>query len=254
MHRSLASRAASVVVFEDDLARDDVSEALQARRDGRRRPGDARRTEDLERPRRPRRQGLRRVHDRRNRPKRPTSCRVSSGALVNAGHGDGFEGAARESIFDARSPTACAPAATWWSSARRTPTRAPPRARAAVRRQRIDGALLPHASALRPRRDEAPPPCRGVPLLHAADANHEAAPRIPGRRRTRRRVAVGAGLVRRDANWRSRQGVPPTLGPPRPERRSGGPAHLRWMGSRRSGASCATRSRGSSEAAIDWCG
>ena len=67
--------------------------------------------------------------------------------------------------------------------------RAPPRAGAAVRRQRIDGALLPHASALRPRRDEAPPPRRGVSLRHAADANHQATPRVAGRRRARRRVA-----------------------------------------------------------------
>ena len=55
---------------------------------------------------------------------------------------------------------------------------APAPARAAVRRQRIDGALLAHAAALRPRRDEASPPRRDLSLLDAADPDHEAAPRV----------------------------------------------------------------------------
>ena len=58
---------ASVVVFEDDLARDDVSEALRRDAPDDDAAGDARRTEDLERPRRSGRQGFRRVHERRNR-------------------------------------------------------------------------------------------------------------------------------------------------------------------------------------------
>ena len=76
-------------------------------------PARDRQPEDLERPRRssPTRTSPRSRATKWR--KRPPPCLVSSGILVNAGHGDGFEGAARESIFDGRSPTACARAATW---------------------------------------------------------------------------------------------------------------------------------------------
>src|SRR3989442_1395220 len=64
---------------------------------------------------------------------------------------------------------------------------------------------------------------------------HETAPRAATRRRPGSGVAVGAVLVGRDANWRSRERVPSTVEPPSPEWRSCGPAHIRWLGSRGSG-------------------
>ena len=59
-----------------------------------------------------RRQGLRRVHRGRTRRGAPRRWRAWSGIPANAGRGGGFADAARASIFDARSPRACAPAAT----------------------------------------------------------------------------------------------------------------------------------------------
>ena len=47
-------------------------------------------------------------------------------------------------------------------------------ARAALRRQRLDGALLAHAPALRARARPAPSPRRGVPVLDPPDARHHA--------------------------------------------------------------------------------
>ena len=113
------------------------------------------RAEDLERPRRPGRQGLRRLHERRNWPRRRGLCLVWSGALVNAGHGDGFAGAARESIFDAPIADSVRTGGDVVKLAAPHAARAPPPAGAALRRQRIDGALLAHAAALRPRRDRS---------------------------------------------------------------------------------------------------
>ena len=45
---------------------------------------------------------------------------------------------------------------------------------------------------------------------------------------------AGSGLVGRNAHRWSDQGIPPAMGPPRDERRSGSPAHFRWLGLRRS--------------------
>ena len=104
---------ASAIEIEEVLAPDESgSDALEptSQKATRRSTNEA---EDLERPWRPRRQGLRRVHDRRNSRGGARPCLVSSGILVNAGRGGGSEGAARESIFDVRSPRASAPAATW---------------------------------------------------------------------------------------------------------------------------------------------
>ena len=102
----------------------------------------------------------------------------------DAGRGAGCAGRARASICGARSRRSLRTGGDIVESA--APRAAPPAAaaRAAVRRQRVDGALLADAAPLRPRRHPAPPPGRGVPVFDAAHAHHRAScapPRI-GRR------------------------------------------------------------------------
>ena len=107
---------------------------------------------------------------------------ASCGTLVNAGHGDGFAAAARGSMSGAQSPTAFAPAAMSSSCCGGRGACVARATRAALRHQRIDGALLAHAAAFRPRRHRAPSSSRSVSLLHSADPNHEEL-RVPGRTR-----------------------------------------------------------------------
>ena len=84
--------------------------------------------------------------------------------------------------------------------------------RPAVRRQRIDGALLAHAAALRPCDRPAPSPRRGVPVLDAADAHHPAAARPPARSGGTAVVARGARLVGRHAHRRGAAGAASAVG------------------------------------------
>ena len=88
-------------------------------------------------------------------------------------------------------------------------------ARAALRRERIDGALQPHAAALRPHPGERLRPSRNVPVLDQAHAGHAAA-RAARRRRCRPDPAAPrTGLGRRNPHRRRAARVQHRLVTPR---------------------------------------
>ena len=233
---------------------------IRRRRTDWRQTGDAgRRDGDAAAGTRSRRGATRRRSPTRTSPSSPTdelargargARRASPGARRAPHAAMGSRAAGRASICGARSPTACAPAATSsscrgaagasgrgrsscsaTSAARWSATRAcccTSRTRVTRRHQRVEAFLFSTRLTRITRQLRAP---------------------ATGRR-ARGGVASGARLVGRHAHRRRAQRVPSALGPPRAARRPGGAAHLRRLGSRRSGASCATRSRGCSEAAI----
>ena len=121
------------------------------------------------------RQGFRRAHRRRNSPRR-------AGALArlawNPGErrtrrwvrGRGARIDLRRAIAESlRTGGDVVRAAAAQAADPATPARPP------LRRQRLDGALLAHAPALRARVDAPPPAGRGVPVLHATHASHQGA-------------------------------------------------------------------------------
>ena len=120
-----------------------------------------------------------------------------------AGRDAGCRAAARASTCGARSPTACAPAATSSRCRAGCGGVRPAAARPAVRRQRIDGPLLPHAAALRAHARVAQRRRVEVFLFSTrlTRITTELRMRAPGRG-ARGGVAVGAGLVRRHAHRR----------------------------------------------------
>ena len=89
----------------------------------------------------------------------------------------------------ARSAARCAPAASRSSARSSSPPTRPRRRRAALRRERLDGAVRPGAGALPARRGRRPRPGRGVRARHPAHPHHPRAlvaaiptPRSPPRR------------------------------------------------------------------------
>ena len=117
---------------------------------------------------------------------------------------------------------------------------APPHARtsgrAAVRRQRVDGALLAHAAAFRPRNRAPTAPRRSVRLLHHADACDHRTWRARAQRGGGRGLAVRAPVVRRHPHRRGASAVPSAVGAPCAPGRPGRSADLGRLGSWRPAA------------------